>query len=907
MLFRRASCWVALLLLSSGTYASQVGLSTPGVNTYPNGDAFLARSDSAIFSGESGVYTIAYNPTTNMALIGCNSTTPATVVQVNMGSITTPPTRIGAVQLNAGEGPLTAVVFDSVNNVALFGTDNNSSPATVVKVAFGTGGAGPTRVGAVTLNAGETRLYSAVIDPSSGQALFGTFTSPGIVVKINVNAAAAAPTRSNAASMLTGEDSLVSAVFDPGSGTALFGTYTAPGNVVKVSMNGIGVAPSRMSKLMLNSGENILTSATQNLNTGEVLFGTDTNPGIVIKVGYGIPSSPPNRVGAVTLNSGENGLYCASSDETHGVAMFGTKVAPTSAVKVNFNAAGIAPTREGAAAMPSGQNGLVASYFDSFNSRFVLAPSINSGTQLHSVVYSPQGFIAGTAVDLPEAATVNEVRFFSHLGSSAVRLGIYDVNKKLLWETAGHVLTSASTELVAPISNGTPTSLILPAGKYFLAFQVSTPDAVPSFTAGTQGDGFVFFQDFNPFTATLPSGNVISTASRYTEYLTYDPYTSGPVISSFTTDSNPGFIGVDSHFSVTASSSDPNAVLTFSIDFGDGSAPVAGGNLQPGVASSVGYAYAAAGTYTVTATVSNGFVPVSATLTESIPAPASGEDGVKNVSDNTDAVQNPIDGLKISVLNSSGGIIQLLVDDSQLRATTELTTTFGDIPGRATTIKGRQPVHQFVQHGIFVADVTATDPATNTVVGHGRKTLALSRKETGETTETSGDAPSAGVITGSLKGKFIFSALKSDACTFSGTIKLPPGLDTSKPHEIALAVGNIVATTTLDVKGSGAATDSLKKLKVKFLKVKKGATTVGGETAKVDAQFVAPGMVNSGFDTEGVSNKAVDASGGKKANRSIQVAVLLAGVPYETLAPVTFSIAKKGDTGQIVGRKATGN
>jgi len=902
MLSRRAYFWSALLLLTTGAHASSVGLSTPGVNSYPNGDTFVARSDSSIFSGESGVYVIAYNPSTNMALLGCNSTTPATVVQVDMGSITTPPTRIGAVQLNAGEGPLTVGVFDSVNNVALFGTDNMSTPATVVKVAFGTGGAGPTRVGAVTLNAGETRLYSAVIDPSSGQALFGTFTSPGVVVKINVNAAGAAPTRVNATSLLTGEDSLVSAVFDSGSGTALFGTYTSPGKVVKVTMNGVGVAPSRSNALMLNAGENILTCATQNLNTGEVLFGTDTNPGQVIKVGYGLPSSPPSRIGAVTLNSGENGLYCASADETHGVAMFGTKAGSASAVKINFNAAGVTPTREGAAQLPNGQNGFVASYFDSFNSRFVIAPSISSGTQLHSIVYSPQGFIAGTAVDLPEAATVNEVRFFSHVGSSAVRLGIYDVNKKLLWETSSHVLTSASTELVAPISNGTPSSLILPAGKYFLAFQVSTPDAVPSFTAGTQGDGFVFFQDFNPFTATLPAGAVTATASRYTEYITYDPYTSGPVISSFTADANPGFIGSDVHFSVTASSSDPNAVLSYMIDFGDGSAPQSGGMLQAGVPSSIGYAYSASGTYTVTVTVSNGIVPVSATLSESIPAPASGADGVKNVSDNTDAVKNPVDGLTINVLGSDGGVIQLQIDDTQLRANNEISTTFGDIPGRATTVTGHQPVHQFVQHGIFVADVKATDSATNTVVGHGRKTLALGRKETGETAQTSGDAPSAAIIQKSLKAKFIFSAQKDDACTFSGTITLPPGLDTSKPQEVSLALGNIVESTTLDTKGNGAAAGELKKLKVKFLKVKKGAITKGGETATITVQFVGTGMVDAGFDTEGVSSKAADATGGKKAGRSIQIALVLAGVPYETLAPVTFAISKKGDTGQLQGR-----
>jgi PKD repeat protein len=897
---RRASALLALLFGSIASHAASVGLAAQGSNTYPNGDTFLARSDSVLLAGEDSVYAVAYNPSTNMALYACNATSPATVVQVNMGSLTVPPTRVGAVQLNSGEDSLVTAVVDPVNNVALFGTDSN--PAQIIKIAFGTGGNPPTRVGAVTLNAGENRAYAAVFDTSTGLALFGTFTSPGIVVKINPGAAAAAPTRDSAVSLLTGEDSLASAVIDS-SGTALFGTYTFPGKVVKVIANAIGVPPTRDNVVALNAGENQLVSGVLDTTTGEALFGTFTSPGIVVKVGFGTASNPPVRVGAVTLNSGENVLYCAAIDSTHGVAMFGTNSGAAFAVKINVNAQGTAPTRDGGVALPSGQTGFVASHFDPLNSRFVLVPDIGSNTKLHSVLYSPQGMVTGTAFDLTEAALVNEVRFFSHVGSSAVRLAIYDSAFNLKWETSGHVLTSASTELVAPISGGTPSSLILPAGKYFAAFQVSTPDPVPSFTAGQPGDGFVFFQDFNPFPASISQGLVTSTSSRYTEYITYDPYTSGPSITSFTADDNPGFPGVSASFTLNATAGGP---MTYSIDFGDATA-AATGSLQSGTAVSVTHAFAAPGTYTVTATVSDGVLPVSASVQESIPAPASGGGGTKNVSDNKDPVQNPLDGLTINVLHSDGGVIQLLIDDSQLRATTSITTVFGDVPGRGATATGRQPVHPYKQHGIFVADVTATNTSTNTTVGHGRKTLALSKKETGETVEVSGDAPSAVITAKTLKGKFIFSAQKDDVCSFSGTIKLPAGLDTSKPHDVALALGNIVATTTVNEKGIGAPVESLKKLKVKFLKVKKGATTVGGEEAKIDAQFIAPGMVDAGFDTEGVTSKAIDATDGKKANRSIQVAIVLAGVPYETLAPVTFAISKKKDTGQIVGRKATGN
>src|SRR5258708_32801844 len=43
------------------------------------------------------------------------------------------------------------------------------------------------RVGALTLNAGEFALRSAVIDPAGGFAYFGTFSSPAMMVKVRLS------------------------------------------------------------------------------------------------------------------------------------------------------------------------------------------------------------------------------------------------------------------------------------------------------------------------------------------------------------------------------------------------------------------------------------------------------------------------------------------------------------------------------------------------------------------------------------------------------------------------------------------------------------------------------------------------------------------------------------------------
>ena len=880
------------------------GLSTPGTNVYPNDDLAVARADAIFLPTENQFYSVAYNPATNQALFSVSSTTPETVVQVDMGSLSVPPVRVGAAQLNAGEGSLVTAVLDSVNNVALFSTDYGSGvPAQVIKIAFGVGGAPPTRVGAVTLNAGEERCYAAVIDPSTNQALFGTITTPAIVVKIAVNAANAAPTRVGAVTLGGTEHGLASAVLDIPSGIALFPTFlNAPASVVKVAMNAPGMAPTRVGAVVLNSGEDQITSAVYDPTSGTALLGTFTSPGIVVKVAFGAPAAAPTRVGAVTLNTGENILYAAALDPATGVAVFVTNSSPSVVVKIGLGAAAAPPTRISAVPAPSGQTNYVASYFDSKNGRMVFAPTIASGTKLLSVLYSPQGMLAGTKFTVAENAAVTDVRLFSHAAGSTVRLGIYDNSLNLLWQTVTPVASVAGAEIVVPISAGTPASLGLPPGNYYLVYQCSGTANVPSFTAGTTGDGFVVYQDFGSFSASLAPASVTSTANRFTEYITYTQY-QGAASVGLSTQDNPGLVNTNVTYTLTAMGGDPTLGQSYSLFFGDGSAVVTG-FVAANSSVDVVHVYTTPGTYTVSATLTDGINPGSLTAQELIPAP--GAPGEKNVSDNTDTVTNPLNNLKISVLNSNGGVIQLGIDVSTLkRETFNVSTNFDDIPGRSAVVTGIRPVHPFTNHGIFIATVSATDPVTGTLIGKGRKTLALSTRETGEALSAnapSGNAPSPRITPFSMKGKFVFSGSKTDSVSYSGMIKLPPGLDTSKVHELGIAIGNIVSTTTVDAKGAGKSIGALKKLKVTYVKFKKGATTKGGEVAKIDATLSAAGLVAAGFDTEGIASTAADATKGKKAPRSIQIAVVLEGVTYEALAPVTFSLSSKADSGIIAGR-----
>ena len=301
--------------------------------------------------------------------------------------------------------------------------------------------------------------------------------------------------------------------------------------------------------------------------------------------------------------------------------------------------------------------------------------------------------------------------------------------------------------------------------------------------------------------------------------------------------------------------------------------------------------------------------------------PNSGGTGITNV-DNGTSITNVVDNFTISVVSSNGGVIQLHIDATALKArgTLDVQTEFGDITGRSSIVSGMDPAHKFSTRGIFIAHATALDHATGTIMGRGRKTLIISAKETGMPLAGArdrlgimrllGDPPSHVLTAKSIKGKFIFAANKSDSVTYIGTISLPANLDTSKSHELSFAIGNIVVDAMVNAQGKGSAVANgvsnpkvLKSMKIQYQHVKKGVPTKGGETAQVSVIFSSAGLTAAGFDTEGITTRSTDVTAGKSGLRSIQVGMLLDGIPYSAQLPVTFAISKDSLLGTIQGRK----
>ena len=528
-----------------------------------------------------------------------------------------------------------------------------------------------------------------------------------------------------------------------------------------------------------------------------------------------------------------------------------------------------------------------------------VSPTVSNGTAMVSFV-APGGTPVGPYMIV--ATYSGSAHFFTS----------FDVNHSLRVNPFQQYITSAQSV------TGT---LGLP-----FSYQLTANNALVNFDAFGLPPGL----SFNPITEQITgiptavgttSATITATDANGTdvETLVISIVTNqAPVITDLSSDDNPALINTQVTYSFTATDAD-TPTLSYTFNFGDGS-PDLTGTFAQGTTVSVSHVYTA---YTdvgvaVSLTVTDGFTPVSQTVLQFVPAPASGGGNVPNILVDVPPIVEPLDGLSVKVMASDGGVIQLGIDVSSLtRNAYDVSTDWGDVSGRSNTVKGTHPVHQFRKHGIFVAKSTATNSTTNVVAGTARITLPISSAETGEVVAT----PSAikanvanvlsmprdantDITTKSIKGKFSFSAKVKDTVTYNGSIKLPAGYDPSVAHEFWVAVGNIVVETTIDKHGKGLAPGTpavLKTLKIST-KIKKGHVAVGGEDARINVTYYSQAMVKSGFDTEGISQQSSDVSKGKSAPRNIQVAMLLDGVPFQALAPVDFSISNNSDFGSISGR-----
>ena len=368
------------------------------------------------------------------------------------------------------------------------------------------------------------------------------------------------------------------------------------------------------------------------------------------------------------------------------------------------------------------------------------------------------------------------------------------------------------------------------------------------------------------------------------------PNAGPPAITNAQASSNLVIRGSTVTFNAAATDPDGDA-LTFMWNYGDGSAVETG--------ASVAHVYATGGTYFAQLTITDGVNLTTQSFTITVMTPPT---SIANIG-NGKTVTNPMNGIAVSVARSEGGIIELNVDVSQLRETFDVSTTF---EGRTTPVTGTRPGNQFTQSGVFAATSVAKSGATER--GRARKTLAVSDRELG----LSGALPapdSTELTVAKLSGKFMFAQSKPDQVTLTADFVLPAGFDVARAdgNKLSIGIGNVTDSVQVDAKGKGGESTRgfIKKVKVKYPRLPKDdPVTQGGEKAQITITLTGLAFSTAGFDTEGITGSVLPAEESLKAvPRNIQVALVLAGVSYEALAPVDFKLAKHKETGQINGRR----
>jgi hypothetical protein len=134
-----------------------------------------------------------------------------------------------------------------------------------------------------------------------------------------------------------------------------------------------------------------------------------------------------------------------------------------------------------------------------------------------------KGYAKATKAALPINTNISSVSFYAHAAGN-FRVAIYNnsgtVPGTKQWESNSTTATAGTWNTVN-ISAGTPSTLTLTGGTYWLVWQWDAVTAGPSYTAGSSGDGNYIALTYGAFPATWSGGT--STAEKWSIYGTYCP------------------------------------------------------------------------------------------------------------------------------------------------------------------------------------------------------------------------------------------------------------------------------------------------------------------------------------------------------------------------------------------------
>ena len=233
-------------------------------------------------------------------------TDPIRIVKVALGSGGAPPTRVGVVSLAAGESHILDGFIDTQGGYGWLPCISNGAGVLggIVKIALGSGTNAPVRLGRLELPAEEASLYCGAADAAMQYGYFGTYKyaydlgATGRVVKVDLGSGTNLPTRVGAVEIGSGHSRLTTVAVDSPAGYAYVCSSLFP-SVAKVALGSGSSAPTHVATTALLSLEGRQRSMTIDAHAGTAVFSSAGGVGTAVKVALGSGSAPPSRLGAL--------------------------------------------------------------------------------------------------------------------------------------------------------------------------------------------------------------------------------------------------------------------------------------------------------------------------------------------------------------------------------------------------------------------------------------------------------------------------------------------------------------------------------------------------------------------------------------------------------------------------------
>lgn len=476
-------------------------------------DPPLRCSAVTLHSIDQSPNCVVYNTNNDFLLFGTD-TIPGKVVKAHVSASGSGMNRQNVLTLPAGEENLQVALADVAHNYAYFAT--GGSPARFVKVEMGGLWDVPVRTAGITLAAGENiAAQCGVIDVTKGYAYLGTYTSPGRVVKVALGDGAAPPSRIGALTLNAGEDNLSCAAIDVTNGYAYFGGATTPGRIVKAALGSGAALPTRVGSVENAEGP-MGTGVIDSIN-GFGYFGTNKTNASIIKIALN-GSDAPAWVGTTFLNSNGRNLVSSVIDPQRGCAWFAENFTPGRVLTIGLDTA--IASFKGSLTLGQTEGYVKCAVMDTkMGQMFMGANTYPSNA--HRVAASQMDYAHATRVVMPESGIVTDMRFYSMTDAGQLRLAIFDDNPTMtcLWQS-NSVYNTVSHDFVTVAV----PSLRLNPGVYWLAWQTNSTFDLGSYLAGgAMGDGILGHNPYGPYPSQAQKAQATMTSDRWTQYITYTP------------------------------------------------------------------------------------------------------------------------------------------------------------------------------------------------------------------------------------------------------------------------------------------------------------------------------------------------------------------------------------------------